>query len=347
MSLRISLVMVIIASFAGIAVTWFVKNPPIGSAKEEDLPFFYTLSPDDIRKIRIKTTSGEEAFTATFEGDPERRQSIWYFDDPAGIPVNFDRWGGITFLLGGPKTQRVLKQSFDNPADYGLDRPSAEISMTLRDGSSRTLRLGRPTPDGGAHYAQMEGYEQLVLVDSSWGDVLARLVNEPPLPQWYYTFDIAKAHEVLFYLNNDVVRGVGYDDEKEQWFDCKLPIEGNPCVGDKQVDKDRFTEGWLNLLASPKFTAVEKVARTIEEAKHEAYGLDLDAPYITVRIETVNPRGITEVTMTTLTLGDLTPAGTEMYVLANEQPTVARVEAEWGNQVKALFESVLVLAPGT
>ena len=148
MSLRISLVLIILVSYVGIASAWFVKNPPLGGTAEEDLPFFYTLSPDDIRKIQVKTPIGEETFTATFAQDGSG-SSVWYFDEPAGIPVNFDRWGGMTFLLGGPKTQRVLAKSFENPAQYGLDQPSVEVTITLRDGSVRKLRLGAATPDRG------------------------------------------------------------------------------------------------------------------------------------------------------------------------------------------------------
>jgi hypothetical protein len=336
LSLRISLVIIIVVSYVGIASAWFIKNPPFGGADEEDLPFFYTLSPDDIRKIQVKTPSGEETFTATFAQDGS---SVWYFDEPAGIPVNFDRWGGIPFLLGGPKTARVLAESFENPSQYGLDRPTVEVSLTLRDGSLRTLRLGASTPDRGAHYAQMEGFPQLVLVDSSWGDVLARLANEPPLPQWYYTFDIGKAHEILFYLDNDVVRGLSLEDDEDPafWVDCEIPIVGNPCDGTDKVETAEVN-AMLEVIASPVFTRVEKVARQAEDVRVEEYGLDLDAPYLTVRIETAKPNGVTEVTMTTLTLGKLTPDGTEMYVLANEQPTVARVTAEWGTRVKALFD---------
>jgi hypothetical protein len=333
MSLRISLVLIILVSYVGIATAWFIKNPPFGGGGEAALPFFYTLSPDDIRKITVTSAGRSETFTATFTEDGG---SVWYFEEPPDIPVNFDRWGGITFLLGGPKTQRIIAESFDDPGRYGIDKPTVEISLTLRDGSQRALKLGSSTPDGSAHYAQMQGFPQLVLVDASWGAVLARLVNEPPLPIWYYTFDVAKAHEVVFYVDNDVVRAVSRQDDETSWVNCDIPIVGNPCDGTEPVDAALIGE-FLDVMAHPEFTRVEKVARTIEEAKHGDYGLDLAAPYLTVRIETVKPSGITEVTLTSLTLGKLTPDGSEMYVLANEQPTVARVRAGWGTKMKSLF----------
>ncbi|MBM3959981.1 MAG: DUF4340 domain-containing protein [SAR202 cluster bacterium] len=336
MSLRISLVLIIVVSLAGIALTWVIKNPPIGSSKEADLPFFYTLSPDDLRQISITTPVGKKTFYATFVDDGRNVASVWYFEDPAGIPVNFDRWGGITFLLGGPKTQRILAKTIDDPAQYGLNRPTAEITMTLRDGSVRTLILGAPTPDRGAHYAQLAGFPELVLVDSTWGDVLTRLVAEPPLPLWYYTLDKSKAHEVLFYLKNDVIQGVSFNDETKTWVLCDLPIAGDPCEGSRAVNADRLNN-FLSAVSAPRFTRAEKVSRSIEEARHGDYGLDLNSPYVTVRIEKQNRQGITEVTVTTLTLGNLTPDGKEMFVLANEQPTVARVTADWGKLIQAFF----------
>ena len=63
--------------------------------------------------------------------------------------------------------------------------------MDLKDGTTIPLLLGLESPDGGIHYAQIEGFPQVFTLYSGWGEVLASLISDPPYPQWYYNIDTA------------------------------------------------------------------------------------------------------------------------------------------------------------
>ena len=352
MSLRLSLVLVVIFAVAAIAVAWFVKNAP-EEATTDQPPYFYTLDDTDITNVSI--VAGDEAVSMHVRNEDGRNR--WYFDEPEDIPVDHNRWGGITVLLGGPRTQRVLKQEFGDPAVYGLDDPQMKIQVTLRDGTTVELHIGDETPDGGAHYAYSPGMPQLQLVDSSWGNVLARLAIEPPLPGWYYGETMAPRiediHQALFFQGLDPVRALGYNDtdipdKAEGWYLCDLPLdEREPCTGTTALDTQRVQE-MLTLILEPQISAVEAYGEgeSFEQLAplFDLYGTGEDAPYITLRREIISEDGVNEIWAVSLSLGDLTPDGSEMYVVAMDSKDVLRVDAEWGKSILALFDTELPLA---
>ena len=147
-----------------------------GHKTQEQPPFLYNVNMDSIKHVTITLGDKTEAFKYNVATQG------WVFDDGTTTPVNNDRWSGVTLLLSGPRVQRILFDQYD-PNDlpkYGLDNPSTEVDVTLDDGRSFQLYLGAKTPDGGNYYAIRNGSPQLALVNSSWGEVLTRLVSEPP-----------------------------------------------------------------------------------------------------------------------------------------------------------------------
>ena len=147
---------------------------------EDPLPvptetLIYSIDERDITSVEI-----------THHGDTQRfvwdeRSGGWVFDDVERSPVAQARWGGIPLLLSGPRVQRVLSVSQADLWRYGLDDPLTTIRLGLSDGLLLTVHVGIPSPDGENDYVIREGSPQIVLVDRSWHDVLARLVTAPPL----------------------------------------------------------------------------------------------------------------------------------------------------------------------
>ena len=327
MNLRLLLVLVTVLSYVAIGLTWFITNPA-EEVREKQPPFFYTLAPDDLRVIEIQTGALSTSWSLR-EGT--RR---WYFDELEDIPANLYRWGGITQLLGGPRTQRVLAQEIDDESLYGLDAPSASIKVTLRDGTQIKLYLGDRTPDEVNHYARIEGFPQLVLVDATWGEVLTRLVIEPPLPEWYYTLK-GQVREVILFDDNEVVRAYGFDRETEVWSVCDLPLEADPCTGSQLADGDAL-DAEIEHFGNPKIGGAVALNLS-DDSDYEQYGTVQTAPYIAVRVENRRENNVTEVTRLTMTIGDLTDDGKFRYAVANETSDVITVDAEWADRVLDLF----------
>ncbi len=95
--------------------------------------------------------------------------------------MDLDRWGGIPLLVTGPRSSRVLEERIDDPAAYGLESPQTVVEVSLEDGRQIAVHLGDVTPDGNGNYAQLVGFPTLFIVNVSWGEVLNRLVLEPPI----------------------------------------------------------------------------------------------------------------------------------------------------------------------
>lgn len=329
MSLRVSLVLVIAACWIAIGASIVVKQ--LGQTERaEQPPFFFTLSPDDLRNITI--TGGENSTSWHYREDVRR----WYFDDHKDVPTALFRWGGITQLLGGPRSQRELKKTIDNPELYGLDDPSLTITVQLRDGRELTVEMGNLTPDGGANYARQSGYEELYTVDYTWGEVMLRLVNEPPYPEWFYTMNPDEATEVLLFEGNEVTSGYGLDDEVNEWFVCDLPAGDPPCAGTVQADVDVLTD-YLNHFGNPVIDGAEELNVT-DPAAYEPYGVGRDAPYVHIRREVQVRELLTEVYRTSMIIGNVTPDGNYRYAVANETQDIIRVDKEWADKMLEWFE---------
>ena len=80
MNLRLLLVLITVLSYVAIGVTW-IMTTTTDEIGDEAPPFFYTLSPDDLRNIEIST--GDTVTSWSLREDVRR----WYFDDLNDILV--------------------------------------------------------------------------------------------------------------------------------------------------------------------------------------------------------------------------------------------------------------------
>ncbi len=327
MNLRLLLVLITVLSYVAIGVTWFIANPT-EVVREPEPPFFYTLAPKDIRTIQIST--GDLSTSWSLREDENR----WYFDERNNIPADLFRWGGITQLMGGPRTQRVLAQNIDDPTKYGLDTPSSEFAVTLRDDSVVRLALGDLTPDGGNNYARVVGFPQLVLVNSTWGAVLERLVNEPPLPEWYYQLE-GQVREIIMFDENEVVRAYGYNRDAEVWKICDLPLQGDPCSGTQIANSD-LLEAEIAHFGDPAINGAVELNLESDDDFVE-FGTTVDSPYIALRVENKTATNVTEVSRLTMTIGKVSKDGKSRFAVANETSDVILVDLEWADRVLDLF----------
>jgi hypothetical protein len=329
-NLRLSLLFVIIASWVAVIAVYVVDTGFGEEDRVQEPPYFYNLPETDIRSISLETEGQSQSF---FYDEETRR---WFIEGMDRIPADLFRWGGITVLLGGPRTQRVLSSEFDDAATYGLDNPSSTYTVGLRDGTERVLKIGNKTVSGESTYAQVEGFPQLVLVDTSWSDVLDRLVTEPPIPEWLYTLDTTEVRELLLFKENEIVRAYGRDRETGEFHLCDLPVQQDPCTGTVPVDPEDF-QAALDLIADHRIQGA--VSLNLEEQEDfQPYGAGVNSPYFAIRLERKAENNVTEVHRLTMTIGDVTPDGASRYAVANETSDVIRVEKEWADILLQLFE---------
>lgn len=134
---------------------------------------FYLVDLEDIQKVEVAYRGKVEKFVK----DPDHK---WYFDTAARERVNLDRWGGITLLISGPRFERVIADQATDLARYGLQDPPLIVKADLVSLGKVTIRVGDKTPDGQSSYALFQEERAVHLIASDWGDVIGRLVTEPP-----------------------------------------------------------------------------------------------------------------------------------------------------------------------
>ena len=277
MSLRISLVLVIILAYISIGVTCYFTQQNESTYDLEDPPFFYNVDPDALSKSEI-----------------------------------------------------------DNLSKYGLDNPSMIITLELTDKSNIRLILGSLTPDKNSHYSMIDGYPQLVLIDSSWGNIFERLAYDPPYPDWMFELDPLTAIEFVLINNSKIYKAVGKNKNNEKWHECSLPITGNPCDGDKEVDSE-LTINRIKHISDITILKAEKLNLMFSE-DYERYGLGPNAPYIDIKTVSLDSKGNRTIYNTSMSIGNITEDKTGYYVVAKETKDVIVVEKKWGDKTLSFFQ---------
>ena len=321
MNLRISLVLIILVSWFSIFGVLVLKSD-IGSEKnEEQITYFYRISSGDITNISIRNQDKALSWRLI--------DNTWYFDNMDGIPAHKYRWGGIIDLLQGPQLYTTISENFDDKYKYGLDDPSTEISIFLASGDKRTLFIGNATPDLQNNYAYLEGDNKLVMVDSTWKGVLARLVDEPPYPKWMYKLNEEEILEVIVINDNEIKKA--YTLKSDGWYNCIIPLTGTPCDGNEKADSNSLIS-FINDFSTMKVISSVKLNLMFEE-DYAMYGLGLDTPYVDVKTASRDEFGVNTIYNTSLSIGNMNEDKTGYYAVAAETKDVILIEKEWAEKI--------------
>ena len=105
----------------------------------------------------------------------------WVVREKDNPTVATEKWADTMRLLRDPRLIRVVSETIDDPAEYGLEEPQTTVSGDDKETGARILfPLGGPTPDGTEWYAKAEDSDQLFAVVAAIREGLLKLVSEPP-----------------------------------------------------------------------------------------------------------------------------------------------------------------------
>lgn len=335
MNVKVTLLLVVAALALGIVA---YINP---FRQEEELepkpPWFYQVDMDDILVISIRYRGDHVKFVSTLEG-------TWAFDDPAGIPPSPRRWGGITLLLSGPRTWRdltsVAPSIIENRAEYGLDDPDMIVDLGLVGDRWLQFRLGDKTTDGGYHYGEVVGFDELFLIVANWGDVLARLAYEPPLPKWY----VKRTPEEI--VGVSIYRGdlAGKDTPSPLRFEQK---DGGWTVRDhakddteRPVDPERLAELLPIFPGPPKISVAVPL---VDDGDYTPYGIFDDGNSIEIRFAGITQRGTRYVDGVLFRIGSKSPDETGYYAKFESESVrepVLLLPVEWTETILGLVDNI-------
>lgn len=156
--------------------TFLVVRLTRSPEKPPEQPWLFKLDDQAITHIQV-TSQGKKV-----NYDRKPGSETWFIQGDPDVPVFLQKWSGTTLLLSGPKVNRVLASTIDNPAAYGLDPPQTTIKVIERSGLAYEFHLGIPTPDGQNQYARLVGDPKLFTVPEIWARVVQELATKPPYP---------------------------------------------------------------------------------------------------------------------------------------------------------------------
>ena len=328
------------------------KYTPFATQEErtEKSPWFYQVSFEDIISIEVNAEGNTERFI-------KNDRDAWVFERLDGIPPSHTRWGGIVLLVSGPQTRRDLTSGFeegfatvratiDDPAEYGLDQPTLVVKLGLTADRELEFRLGDKTTDGNHHYGQVIGFEELFLIADIWGEVLARLANEPPLPKWWVYREPETITEVNIYVAaSDGAEGpfLRIQQEDGEWFARNFETDEE----NRPLDAEKLAE-YLPLLGGPRDFAVEEYR--VRSRDFLDWGMEfkgIDQPYegssIEIRFSGETERGTRFIDGVLFAFGNLTEDGTHYYATPVSDlaaTPLVKIKAEWADALFELIENV-------
>ena len=331
------------------------KYTPFATVEEREpkSPWFYQVSFDDIISIEVNAGDNTERF---FKND----QDAWVFERLDGIPPSHTRWGGIVLLVSGPQTRRDLtggpsgfqadfstvRATIDDPAEYGLDSPTLVVKLGLTADRGLEFRLGDKTTDGNHHYGEVTGFDELFLIADIWGEVLARLANEPPLPKWWVYRDPETITEVNIYVGEPGEPEGPFlrlQQEEGEWFARNFDTDEE----NRPVDAEKWAE-YLPLFGGPRDFLVEEYR--VRSRDFLDWGLEFkgpEEPYegrsIEIRFSGETERGTRFIDGILFAFGNLTEDGMHYYATPVSDlaaTPLIKIRADWADALFDLVEKV-------
>lgn len=133
-----------------------------------------------VTALSVKT----QTQTLKFERVDKSGQSSWQMKAPSNTAASDASIAYLLDLLAKGKSNRTLSASTNQFAEYGLNRPQANIEVKLRNNETHQLVLGNPNFDRSFLYAQADppakttGNVDVLLVSPDFSNAVNRQLSE-------------------------------------------------------------------------------------------------------------------------------------------------------------------------
>ena len=304
MNLRLSILLVaVLVLFGGtfLVVRFFGPHE-----RKQEEPWLYHVDEDTI--VRIEVSNADK--TAVYSRDPGSNR--WYIRGEPDIPVFVDKWAGTPLLLSGPRVNRTLAETIEDPASFGLDPPESVVKVANRGGQTFEFHMGIITPDESNQYVRLVGHPTLFTVPAIWAQVINRLAKEPP---YLRLFQLEDGFLTLIEVS-DKGETITYGKKRDNLWYVLEPKEA-PVASDKWGDTADFLSG-------------PRVNQIVEEEIDNPEDYGLEPPQTKVRL------GLAQGANVEFYLGDVTPDGDHRYAYLAGNTTLFAMSNVWAKRITDL-----------
>jgi hypothetical protein len=127
----------------------------------------FSAEPKDVSQIQV--TRPGDTVTVRREGED------WQLAEPVKARADRGKVDETVTSVVTAKSDRQIDANPKNLADFGLDKPAADVTLTLKDGKTLSLQLGARTPTGVWVYAREKDKPPVFTVSDS----VLRLATAP------------------------------------------------------------------------------------------------------------------------------------------------------------------------
>jgi hypothetical protein len=154
------LVAVGLLAVLGGLVWWSNKNQAAASKKSTDTTTKILSIPDDqMQEIRIRKAGAEPI-------ELKREGGKWQITAPKPFAADPDATSSLVSSLGSVAADKTIDDNAADLAEYGLNAPALDITVTKKDGKSEELLIGADTLNNSGAYAKRAGDPHVYTVAS-------------------------------------------------------------------------------------------------------------------------------------------------------------------------------------
>lgn len=143
------------------AAVWWTNRNKKEDTETKKAPELWAVSQDDIVSVEVARRGSERT---RVEKGPD---GLWRVTSPEPLPGDRDAISSFVSSAAKIEADKVIEEKPEDLAAFGLKEPYARVTVTLKDGKTRTLLLGDDAPVGGGAFAQLEGDPKVYLL-TSW-----------------------------------------------------------------------------------------------------------------------------------------------------------------------------------
>ena len=299
----IALTLLVLAA-VGTLLYFLLIRPALQKEEQTELPELIEASREDTENGKAETLSGQTLLLyrqmdsskiASVSIENESGSYLIRRND-AGTAYILDAYPNITLnqqtvayllsIASVPITQSRVSTDLSDPAQYGLDTPSAVYTVTTTDGVSHTVFVGDPSPSAAGYYVRYEDREAVYLMSSVLGQTALAKMTDYVSP--YVTVPVAESQYYLqdnfcLYHGDELLMRVRFLPENERQGLASTRIFEMEYPADYNLSMDNYDRAVLCTLGS--LSGTEVLSLDLSDQTLAKYGLDHPAYTITYTYE--------------------------------------------------------------
>ncbi len=159
MKIRGLLIAAVLLAALGGLLYWSNKKKKADESKPlVDTAKIFKWESGDIQKIELKRRDGEPTVLE------KNKEGQWAIVAPKPYRADQDTVSSMVSTLASLNADRTVEDQAADLSPYGLDKPSLEVTLTLKDGKTAKLLVGDEVPTGSGSFVKADGDPKIYTV---------------------------------------------------------------------------------------------------------------------------------------------------------------------------------------